>query len=69
VIKFEYNDGKSAVTTTSDADHLEAVLEDFKAFLLHVGYHYENVENIIYDGRCRQGLRQTFDETYEEIGE
>lgn len=58
-IVFTFDDSEGCnVTVETDADHMEAVLEKFKQFLIHVGYHPENVENIDYDAPRRQGLIQ-----------
>ncbi len=42
----------------TEAEHVEAVVEAFKSFLLHIGHHPDNVDAITFKPGERQGFRQ-----------
>ncbi len=70
MITFKYTDGKTCIDTCTAAEHMKAVVEDFKKFLHHVGYHYDNIEAITYDyddREARQGLPQQMDWIRDEL--
>lgn len=63
MITFKYNtiacDDRTTITVdaVSNAETIGAVVAAFKQFLLHVGYHFDNVSAITYDdGVERQEL-------------
>ena len=74
MIEFKYSDitgddgGTAHVSVETSASHLGAVVSLFKQFLLHVGYHQDNVNDILYVGEeKRQGLPQQMDLFPEEL--
>ena len=55
---YQSDDGMVTLEVRSGAEHIEKVLEDFKQFLHHVGYHADNVNAITYDrGEEHSGLQ------------
>ena len=55
---YQSDDGMVTLEVRSGADHIEKVLEDFKQFLHHVGYHADNIDAISYDkDESRQPLQ------------
>lgn len=66
-IKFEYTDEHyeeyqfgARVVVATQAEHIKAVVDAFKTFLTHVGYHPELVENVSYDEPQRAGFKSTY---------
>ena len=62
MITFNFNDagGQVSLEVRSRAEHIHMLVEDFKMFLVHAGYHPDNVNAIEYNGEFepRQGLPQ-----------
>ena len=65
MITFNFNDtgGQVSLEVRSRAEHIERILEDFKMFLVHAGYHPDNVNAIEYLSASvdRQGLPEQLD--------
>lgn len=62
MIIFNYHDrlGQVSVEVRCHAEHLEAIIADFRTFLLHVGHHPNNIERITFEER-QQGFPQQLD--------
>lgn len=59
MITFLYTDtgGQVTLEVRSRGEHIERVLDDFKTFLMHIGYHQDNIDAVTYDkGEERQAL-------------
>ena len=52
-----YDEQDVTVTVSTRLEHLDAVIEAFKTFLLHVGHHPDNIERIVFQEK-QQGLPQ-----------
>ncbi len=52
-IQFIYSNEEPQVyvEARTDEEHLDAVVESFRAFLLHIGHHPDNVERVQVVGR------------------
>ncbi len=63
MITFNYTDGQTCVATTTNAEHMKAVVDDFKTFLRHVGFHADNVDCVVYQDihEERQALPEQLD--------
>lgn len=69
MITFKYTKERSLYSSevnlevTTRAEHMKAVVEDFKTFLRHVGFHADNVDCVVYTDihEERQGLPQQID--------
>ncbi len=63
-IQFIYSNDEPQVyiEVRVDEEHLDAVVESFRAFLLHIGHHPDNVERVQVVGREEtQALPQQLD--------
>ena len=46
---FKYEDNGTTVTVTTDCGYIHDVKEDFRKFLLAVGFHPDNVKEVLGD--------------------
>lgn len=58
MIEFLYNDGITSITTSCRGEQLGSVVNMFRSFLIHAGYHPSNVERILYVEGDTQGFRR-----------
>lgn len=49
MITFQYEDNSTTVTVTTEGSYIHDVKEDFRKFLLAVGFHPDNVKEVLGD--------------------